>query len=335
MEHENDFENVAPSLFVSHFDCSKMTQNKLYSLNEISKCNIEATNSDTALILSLDWYQRFYSTTISATRCTILHEREKRYCGLHGLSGMDSKQHSLTVNLMIEPQACTQAAKTGQISVPKDYDDRSFPIVSNILKDSVITEFKGGDWIGHDGGKSRNECKDTGWMVRDSYQTFMENVILNADLKTLQIRNVKPFVLPCKVSEGGCASTSLDVGAHTWNQPENCLFKKIRSVYNGQKIEFNDQCFISTDPKSKLDDPNFFFENFEDQQKICGHPLPVYPTNHDDFLMQYSGGFDINTCQPRSPHQNQPTIIKLRIEGDNETDSRNLQYDVHLRAKFD
>ena len=63
----------------------------------------------------------------------------------------------------------------------------------------------------HDDRNSRNECKVTGWVVRDSYQTFMEIVILNVDLKTMQIRNVNKFVLPCKVSKGSCASTSLDV----------------------------------------------------------------------------------------------------------------------------
>ena len=104
--------------------------------------------------------------------------------------------------------------------------------------------------------------------MRDSYQTFMENVILNVDLKTMQIRNVNNFVLPCKVSEEGCASTSLDVGAYIWNQPENCLFKKFRSVYNSHMLKFNDQYFISTYPKSKLGDPNFFLETFNDQQKI-------------------------------------------------------------------
>ena len=84
---------------------------------------------DTTLILSLDLYQRFYSKTISATRCTIRHEQEKWYCGLHGRSGMDSKQHSIKVNLLIETQACALAAKTEQISVPKDYGDRSIQIV--------------------------------------------------------------------------------------------------------------------------------------------------------------------------------------------------------------
>ena len=100
-------------------------------------------------------------------------------------------------------------------------------------------------------------------------------------------------------------------------------------------IKFNDQCFLSTGPNSKLDDPNFFLEIFDDQQKICGHPLPVCFTNYDDFFIHCSGGFDMNTGQPKSPHQNQRTIIQLPIEVDNEIDSRNLQYDVQLGAKFD
>ena len=160
----------------------------------------------------------------------------------------------------------------------------------------------------------------------------MEKVILNGDLRTMQIRNANNFDLPCNVLEGGCASTSLDVGEYTWNQIENCFFKKIRSVYNGQMIKFNDHYFFSTDPKSKLDDPNFFFDVLKDRQKICGHPLLVYPITCDDFFTHYSDGFDMKTGKPKNPHQNQPTLIKLRIEGDNEIDSRNLQYDVQLGA---
>ena len=246
-----------------------MTEIRHYSLNKIWKCNIEATNSDTTFILSLDLYQRLYSTEISATRCTICHERRKCYCGLHGRSGMDSKQHSLNSKSNDRTSSMRCSCKNGQTSVPKDYGDRSIPIALNVFKDSVITEVNGGDCVGHVDGKSRNECKDTCWVVRDSYQTFMENVILNVALKIMQIRNVNNFVLPCKVSEGGCASTSLDVGAFTWTQPENCLFKKIRSVYNGQMIKFIDQYFISTDAITKLYNLNLFFEIFDDQQKFA------------------------------------------------------------------
>ena len=108
----------------------------------------------------------------------------------------------------------------------------------------------------------------------------MENVILNVDLITMQFRKFNIFVLPCKVSEGGCASTSLDVGAYTWNQHENCLFKEIRSVYNGQMMKFVTSFQQIQNPSWNL---NVFFANFNDQQKICGHPLQINPTNYDEF----------------------------------------------------
>ena len=74
----------------------------------------------------------------------------------------------------------------------------------------------------------------------------------------MQVRSVKNFVLPCEISEGGRASTSLEVGARTLNQPENCMFKNNCTVYKGQMVKFKDHYFISRDPKSKLNDPNFF-----------------------------------------------------------------------------
>ena len=43
----------------------------------------------------------------------------------------------------------------------------------------------------------------------------------------------------------------------------------------------------------------------------------------------------MNTGQPKCRHQKQSTILQLRIEVDNEIDSRSLQYDVQLGAKFD
>ena len=146
-DHHIDFENVAPSLIVSHFDCPKTTGKRLYSLNKISKCNIEATISDTTLILSLDLYQRVYSTTISATGRTIRHEREKWYFGLQGRSSMDSEQHSLTVNLMIEPPACALAAKTDY--APNENGDRSISVVLKVLKDSVVAETEQGMMMGN------------------------------------------------------------------------------------------------------------------------------------------------------------------------------------------
>ena len=73
--HHKDFENLAPSLFVSQIDSSEMTEKERYSLKTNLNGNIETTNSDTTFFLSLDLCQRLHSTTISVTRSTIHHER--------------------------------------------------------------------------------------------------------------------------------------------------------------------------------------------------------------------------------------------------------------------
>ena len=69
-------------------------------------------------------------------------------------------------------------------------------------------------------------------------------------------------------------------------------------------------------------------------KKICAYSKPVYPTNYDDFYISYIGGFDMNTGFPKK-NTNKPIIVKLNPDESNEIDSRNLQYDVHLGAKFD
>ena len=55
----------------------------------------------------------------------------------------------------------------------------------------MITGLNDGEWVVHDDGKPRSEYRNFGWVARDPHQTFMENVILNVNLKTMQIRNVK------------------------------------------------------------------------------------------------------------------------------------------------
>ena len=95
-----------------------------------------------------------------------------------------------------------------------------------------------------------------------------------------------------------------------------------------------DHYSITTDPKFKLDD-KIFFDISNDEQNFFGQPLSVVPTKYDDFFNPSSVSFDMNAVQPEKAHQNQPSINKLRIDDDNETDSRNLQYDGHLAAKFE
>ena len=39
-KYEPKLDDIAPSVQVSHYDCSEMTENKLYSLNHVKPCNM-------------------------------------------------------------------------------------------------------------------------------------------------------------------------------------------------------------------------------------------------------------------------------------------------------
>ena len=40
----DNIDNVWDELFVSHYDCTKMQDNRIYSLNKVAKCNISPEN---------------------------------------------------------------------------------------------------------------------------------------------------------------------------------------------------------------------------------------------------------------------------------------------------
>ena len=43
-KYEPKPDDIAPSVEVSHYDCSEMTENNLYSLNQVKPCNMASQN---------------------------------------------------------------------------------------------------------------------------------------------------------------------------------------------------------------------------------------------------------------------------------------------------
>ena len=65
-----DADQVAKNLKVSHFDCSAMTKNTLYALNQVRQCHItpeELEISQTKIIL----YNKRFRKELNATKCRI------------------------------------------------------------------------------------------------------------------------------------------------------------------------------------------------------------------------------------------------------------------------
>ena len=57
----DNIDNVSQELIVSHYDCTKMQDNRMYSLNKVAECNISPENLYTAPA-TIRLYEKIYRT---------------------------------------------------------------------------------------------------------------------------------------------------------------------------------------------------------------------------------------------------------------------------------
>ena len=69
--HEvNNIANVSQELIVSLYDCTKMRDDRIYSLNKVAECKISLENLYIAPA-TITLYQKIYRTDLSATMCSV------------------------------------------------------------------------------------------------------------------------------------------------------------------------------------------------------------------------------------------------------------------------
>ena len=122
----DDFDNVSKNLFVSHYDCTKMQDNRMYSLNKVADCKITPENFNvTPATITL--YQKNYGTDLSATMCSV--KAVFRYsCGMFSHSSYVHTQNSITYDLIVTPEMCRQASKTNKIKISSFGENFDAPI---------------------------------------------------------------------------------------------------------------------------------------------------------------------------------------------------------------
>ena len=74
-----DADQVAPALKVSHFDCSSMTENSLYAINQVRPCHITPEELEVSKA-TITLYTKHFRKELNATKCRIQHQREKWHC---------------------------------------------------------------------------------------------------------------------------------------------------------------------------------------------------------------------------------------------------------------
>ena len=76
----DNIDNVSQELIVSHYDCTKLQDNRIYSLNKVAECNISPENLYVAPATPT-LYQKNYRTELSATMCSVKVHVFRYNCG--------------------------------------------------------------------------------------------------------------------------------------------------------------------------------------------------------------------------------------------------------------
>ena len=84
-----DLHYIASQLRVTHYDCREMTENNLYTLNQVSKCNIAHENLE-----------------VSGTVCRCTYQSEQWHGGFGDDSSMHAHHAAITTDLTIRASQC-------------------------------------------------------------------------------------------------------------------------------------------------------------------------------------------------------------------------------------
>ena len=68
-----DLHHIASQLKATHYDCREMTENNLYALNQLSKCNIAPENLEVSGA-KITMYTKHFRQEINATVCRVKYQ---------------------------------------------------------------------------------------------------------------------------------------------------------------------------------------------------------------------------------------------------------------------
>ena len=104
-------DNVSQELIVSHYDCTKTQDNRMYSLNKIVECKISPKNLYIAPA-TITLYQKNYRTDLSATMCSVKVHVFRYIYGLFSHTSYVHDQNSITYDMIVIPEMCRLASKS-------------------------------------------------------------------------------------------------------------------------------------------------------------------------------------------------------------------------------
>ena len=212
-----DLQKIASQLKVTHYDCGEMTENNLYALNQVSKCN-NATENLQVSRAKITMYTRHFRQENNATVRRVKYQSEQWHCGFGEDSSMNAHHTGgISVDLTVTASQGRTLAKGGSIT-SKDETLEFKKGVKTMVVEHKDFDDDGADLI----DKYRKECHSYGWINCETFESNVQDVLIKVRTKDGKVMGKDGLQLPCPLEELGCDTTSFDPSAYTWDASDNC-----------------------------------------------------------------------------------------------------------------
>ena len=289
-------DKVSQELIVSQYDCTKMQDNRMYSLNEAAECNISPEKLYIAPA-TITLYQKNYRTDLSATMCSVKVHVFRYNCGMFSHTSYVRDQNSITYDMIVTPEISRFASKPKKIKITAFDENFDVPIEFDVKTQS---NFNDGQAV-----SSTIECT-SGQIKHYTFGTLMQRVNLTYNFGTKEVSNKDRKKLPCLLMEGGCETTTLDSFAYTWDTPENCVMTK-NLTQDAKMLHYplttdqkENQFFFLSEFNDTGKGKNIKLKIFPENYELCGKPERLYKTNFESPFVNYQGGFAMPGGEPRT-----------------------------------
>ena len=129
-----DLHNIASQFKVTHYDCGEMTENTLYALHQVSKCNIAPENLEVSRA-KITMYTKHFRQEINAAVCRVKHQSEQWHYGFGDDSSMDAhRTGGITIDLTVTASQCRTLAKGVSITLEDETVELKKGVKTTVVK---------------------------------------------------------------------------------------------------------------------------------------------------------------------------------------------------------
>ena len=148
-----DLHNIASQLKVTHYYCEEMTENNLYALNQVPKCNIPLENLGVSKS-EITMYTKHFRQEINATVFRVKYQSEQWHCVFGDDSSLDTHNTGgITIDLTVTASQCRTLANGGSITLKDEKLEFKKGDKTTVLKQKDFDD-EGADLS----DKNRNDC---------------------------------------------------------------------------------------------------------------------------------------------------------------------------------